>query len=161
MALRGGSWAKVVLVVVLVAVVAVPTSILGFATEIGRMGTASHRTVPAITNGLPVVQRWVPSSTGPGNVTWTLCLMNNTLLTGNVGCPNGTNPNDAAYDSGNGNVYVANEGSNNLNVISGNTNTVIAMVSVGVSPWWVAYDSGNGNMYVANEGSDTTVLIDG
>ena len=62
-----------------------------------------------------------------------------------------------AYDSGNGYVYVANSGSNNVSVISGTT--VVATIPVGNIPYGVAYDSENGYVYVANSGSNTTSVI--
>ena len=40
--------------------------------------------------------------------------------------PVDTNPNGVAFNSTNGNIYVANFDSNNVSVISGSTKTVIA-----------------------------------
>src|SRR2546427_1093821 len=62
-----------------------------------------------------------------------------------------------AYDSGNGYVYVANAGSDNVSVISGTT--VVATVPVGDDPIGVAYDSGNGYVYVTNDNSNNVSVI--
>jgi len=71
-----------------------------------------------------------------------------------------------AYDPSNGYVYVANYGSNNVSVINGSTNKVIASIGVGVAsfdvgvwPWGVAYDPSNGYVYVTDEGSYTVSII--
>ncbi|MCL4324933.1 MAG: hypothetical protein M1144_05680, partial [Candidatus Thermoplasmatota archaeon] len=60
----------------------------------------------------------------------------------------GSSPWGVAYDSGNGYVYVANYGSNNVSVLSGAK--VVASVPVGTSPSGVGYDSANGYVYVTN-----------
>src|SRR3989442_776944 len=67
----------------------------------------------------------------------------------------GTSSYGIAY--GNGNIYVANFGSNNVSVIN-STNTVVATIPVGIHPAGVTY--GNGNAYVANYGSNTVSVID-
>src|SRR2546426_10367872 len=66
-----------------------------------------------------------------------------------VGLP----PEEVAYDSGKGELFVANEGANNVSVISDVTNTVVATISVGSRPNGVAYDSGKGEVFVTNGGS--------
>src|SRR5439155_760787 len=58
---------------------------------------------------------------------------------------------------GNGNIYVSNDGSSSVSVISGTTNSVIATVPVGTSPLGVAY--GNGNIYVSNYDSSSVSVI--
>src|SRR3989475_12816993 len=64
----------------------------------------------------------------------------------------GPPPEDVAYDSGKGELFVANEGANNVSVISDVTNTVVATISVGSRPNGVAYDSGKGEVFVTNGG---------
>ena len=78
-----------------------------------------------------------------------------------VPVPIGSGPFGVGYDSGNGYVYVANEGSSDVSVINGTT--VVATVPVGSEPGGVAYDSGNGYVYVANSAwfSDTVSVING
>jgi len=71
----------------------------------------------------------------------------------------GTDPGLAAYDSGNGYIYVANAGSHNVSVISGTT--LKATVSVGESPEFPTYDSGNGWIYVSNVGYHTIEALSG
>ena len=112
-----------------------------------------------------------PSASGPGNVTWTLCLLNGQLLAGNAVCnnppnsPNDTYPGGVAWDSQNGYLYVANIGYNtgisNVSVINGVTDAVVGSVPVGSMPWDVAYDNGNGYLYVTNENSNSVSVING
>src|SRR3989442_13193252 len=69
----------------------------------------------------------------------------------------GVYPVGVAYDSGNGYVYVANLGSNDVSVISGTT--VVATIPVGIGPHGVAYNSENGYVYVTNSfSSDESVI---
>jgi len=75
-----------------------------------------------------------------------------TVTVGN--CPVG-----AAYDSGNGYVYVANRYSNNVSAINGTT--VVATIPVANYPAGVGYDSGNGYVYVTSTGSNTVSVISG
>jgi YVTN family beta-propeller protein len=58
-------------------------------------------------------------------------------------------------------LYVANAGSNNVSVISGASNTVVASVPVGSDPRGIAYDSNNNDIYVNDEGSGTASVISG
>ena len=89
----------------------------------------------------------------------TLVLFNNTLMPGNFLAGNGLRPTGAAYDSGKGEAFVANGGSDTVSVISDATNAVVATVAVGSGPIGVAYDSGKGEVFVANEGSDNVSVI--
>src|SRR5438132_704729 len=73
--------------------------------------------------------------------------------------PVGANPTFAAYDSGQGEVFVANTGDDTVSVISDSSNTVTATVSVGAGPFGVSYDSGTGEVFVANTGDDTVSVI--
>ena len=72
--------------------------------------------------------------------------------------PVGAQPLFLAYDSGNGEVFVANFNDSSVSVISDSSNTVTATVSVGTNPVGVAYDSGKGEVFVANS-SDNTVSV--
>jgi len=60
----------------------------------------------------------------------------------------GTDPGLAAYDSGNGYVYLANTGSHNMSLI--NALKLQATVSVGESPEFPTYDSTDGWIYVSD-----------
>jgi YVTN family beta-propeller protein len=68
-------------------------------------------------------------------------------------------PNGVAYDSGKGEIFVANEFAGSVSVISEATNTIIATIPVGVRPWGVAYDAGRGEIFVSNRGSRTVSVI--
>ncbi len=101
------------------------------------------------------------NTSNAGYVKYTLVLINNTLLKGNVPYGNGIAPCALAYDSANGYIYVANGGSNTVSVINGATNTVIDNITVGNRPYAIAYDPANGYVYVANRGSNTVSVING
>jgi len=74
----------------------------------------------------------------------------------------GDTPVGVAYDSGRGEVFVANEGSANVSVIADANNTVVATVTVGTDPWGVAYDRGKGEVFVGHFHSDNvSVICDG
>jgi len=95
-------------------------------------------------------------------VKYTLDLINNTLFNGNfVNTYNGRNPDGAAFDSANGYIYVTNKYSNNVSVINGATNKVIASIGVGSHPYSAAFDSANGYIYVTNQYSDNVSVING
>ncbi len=97
-----------------------------------------------------------------GYVKYTLDLLNNTLLNGNVpNVRNGLDPIGLVFDSANGYIYVSNDGSNTVSVINGTTNTVIDNITVGTYPSGVAYDSANGYIYVSILNSSTVSVING
>ncbi|MEM3846806.1 MAG: hypothetical protein QXU98_14010, partial [Candidatus Parvarchaeota archaeon] len=73
----------------------------------------------------------------------------------------GNSPEGVAYDSASNTIYVANTGSNNVSVISGSTNHVIATVYVGSAPYAVAYDPTNNSIYVADSSSGSITIISG
>src|SRR2546430_8988589 len=71
----------------------------------------------------------------------------------------GSNPTGVAYDSARGEIFVANQGSNTVSVISASTNAVVATVPVGFGSIGVAYDSARGEIFVANHFSNTVSVI--
>jgi len=84
----------------------------------------------------------------------------------------GTSPWGIAYDPSNGYLYVTNGWfggyggyvwyyTNNVTVINGATNTVIANISVGEGPYGVLYDPSNGYIYVTNTAQNNVSVIDG
>jgi YVTN family beta-propeller protein len=74
----------------------------------------------------------------------------------------GSGPDAIAFDSMNGNLYVANQVDGTVSVISGQTNTVIGSpIPVGKTPFGIAFDSANGNLYVTNSGDNTVSVISG
>jgi len=64
--------------------------------------------------------------------------------------PVGNNPFGIAYDSANGEIYVANYAGNSVSAINEATNSLITTIPVTINPLGVAYDSANGNIYVTN-----------
>ncbi len=73
----------------------------------------------------------------------------------------GLAPNGAAYNPANGMVYIANRDSNDVSVIDGASNRVVATVAVGLSPNGVAVDPSTNRIYVANWDSNDVSVIDG
>jgi len=84
----------------------------------------------------------------------------------------GTSPWGIAYDPSNGYLYVTNGWfgfyggewwyyTNNVTVINGATNTVIANISVGEGPYGILYDPSNGYIYVTNTAQNNVSVIDG
>jgi YVTN family beta-propeller protein len=81
-----------------------------------------------------------------------------------VGVPSAI-PVGVAFDSANGDIYVANSASDDVAVISGSTNVVIETIPVGFIPFTgsfpvgVASDSANGQIYVTNSiGSYVSIM---
>jgi len=91
----------------------------------------------------------------------TLDLCTNTLYVGNAlptDC-RGSAPQDVAYDSANGEVFVADTGSKSVSIVNDGTDKLVATVPVGTSPQNVVYDSGKGEVFVANTGSNSVSVI--
>jgi YVTN family beta-propeller protein len=75
-------------------------------------------------------------------------LANGQTVTATV--PVGTGPFGLAYDSAKDEIFVANQGSDTVSVVSDSNNKVIATVKVGGQPESAAYDSAKGEVFVAN-----------
>ena len=78
----------------------------------------------------------------------------------------GNNPEGVAYDSGAGEMFVANSGAGRtVSVISDGTNAVVATITLAsgtTSLLSVAYDSAKGEIFVASQGAGTvSVICDG
>ena len=98
---------------------------------------------------------------GIGSVTYTLDLLNNTLLPGNSPVPWCSYPTFVAAVSALNEEFVTCDESNNVVIIDSQTGNVEAGVSVGSSPAGIAYDNGDGGVYVANGESNTVSVISG
>ncbi len=70
----------------------------------------------------------------------------------------GANPAGVAYDSGKGEIFVANEGGSTVSVITDTTNAVVATITVSY-PIGVVYDSGKGEVFVTSAGSNMVSVI--
>ncbi len=75
--------------------------------------------------------------------------------------PVGATPDAVGYDPANGDVYVANGGSDNVTVINATQGEVVVSISVGAYPDGIAYDAANGNIYEVNDVSDNVSVICG
>jgi YVTN family beta-propeller protein len=79
----------------------------------------------------------------------------------------GTGPEAVAYDSGTGEIFVANygppfataEAPGSVSVISDSNNSVVATIQVGVGPVGLAYDSGKNEIFVAHSIDNTVSII--
>jgi YVTN family beta-propeller protein len=58
-------------------------------------------------------------------------------------------------------VYVPNAGSQNVTIIGGSTNTVVATVAAGNIPRGIVFNPQNNRVYVSNYSSDNITVIDG
>ncbi|HXQ79397.1 MAG TPA: YncE family protein, partial [Thermoplasmata archaeon] len=73
--------------------------------------------------------------------------------------PVGTDPFGVEVDNSTNEVFVTNTGSDNVTVISGQTNLVVGTVAVGGEPYGVAYDWASNDVYVANGGTNNVTII--
>ncbi len=73
--------------------------------------------------------------------------------------PVGTSPLFATCDARNGYIYVSNNGSDNVSILSGPN--LIATVKVGTNPWYSGYDPADGYVYVPNFGSRNVSVLNG
>ena len=71
----------------------------------------------------------------------------------------GTQPYGVGYDSGKGEVFVVNYGSNSVSAISEQSNAVVSTISVGTNPADIAYDPAKGEMFVSDSGSSSVSVI--
>src|SRR5579863_7727669 len=73
--------------------------------------------------------------------------------------PVGSAPWAVAFDSANNELYVTNNGGNNVSVINATSGSVIKTIAVGKAPEEIAYDSANKELYVANNQSNSVSVI--
>src|SRR5439155_447347 len=113
-------------------------------------------TTSSLSNGIHKILARATDSAGNVGISYST----NTVVGSQISV--GTQPRGTAFDSANGNLYVANIGSNSVCVINGATNTILGSpISVGSNPSGIAFDSANGNLYVANQGSNSVSVING
>ena len=60
------------------------------------------------------------------------------------------------YNSASGTIYVGNQGTNYVSILSGSTNKVIGNVTVGQGPVSPVFDPNNGYVYVTNSNSNNS-----
>ena len=80
--------------------------------------------------------------------------------------PVGVNPCGLVYNTTDNRVYCANQTSDNIKVIAGDTNTVIATIPVvnypvGLDPRGIVYNPTNDRVYCVHPGNDTVTVING
>ena len=74
--------------------------------------------------------------------------------------PLGKDPGGGAYDTRNQAVYVSNQKSDNVTVVSSSTHSH-SSIPVGTSPYSILYDPNNGKLYVPNYNSSNVSIIYG
>ena len=100
-----------------------------------------------------------PSDGSTAVVADTLVLTNDTVEPGNFLPANGVDPVALAFDSADGDLYVADQGSASVTVIDGWTNTVIDSIPLSFWPKVIAYDPANETIYVgANSTNNLTAI---
>lgn len=72
----------------------------------------------------------------------------------------GKTPSSGAYDASNGEVYISNQGSNNVTVINSKTFKT-SSIPVGKNPADIVFDPSNGHLYVTNLNSSNVSIISG
>ena len=148
------------LVLVLVAVMTVPPAELG-----GSQGSSPAlspfpvRATLSAPLGLGVQGAQLSSCNPTPCVANTLVTFNNTLVPGNFLASDGGEPMAASYDPAQGEIFVADYGTNVVSVVSDTTNKAEAAVSVGSGPDAIAYDNGKGEAFVANWNSGNVSVI--
>ena len=71
-------------------------------------------------------------------------------------------PAGIAYNSDNGNLYVANRGSDTVSVINGSTNSLVNEITLDtIAPSGIIYNAANNYIYVTNAGSNNVTVING
>ena len=124
---------------------------------------ASRGLVPSNAQIGPEVKAGPPKVPVPGwpYVQYTLNMCNNDLLYGDnlsASCSYYA-PLGMAYDSGKGEIFVANQPFGNVTIINDTTNTIVANVTVGGEPYYLVYDSAKSEIFVANYGSNNVSVI--
>jgi YVTN family beta-propeller protein len=71
----------------------------------------------------------------------------------------GSDPSAEAYDSGKGEIFVANSNSDDVSVINDTADTVLTTIPVGTDPLAATYDSGKGEVFISNEKSANVSVI--
>jgi YVTN family beta-propeller protein len=88
-----------------------------------------------------------------------LDLINGTLLPGNFWGTTAYSPVNPVYDSGKGEVFVANSGSSSVSVINASDDKVVAVTRVGTTPGGLTYDAQLGEVFAANWDSNSVSVI--
>ncbi len=98
---------------------------------------------------------------GPSNPPGSVVVLSGATNTVIGTVPVGKLPETPVVDAQNGNLYVANYGTNNVSVISGTANAVIGSVPTGAGPNPPTYDGGDGDLYVTCDISNNVTVISG
>jgi YVTN family beta-propeller protein len=125
-------------------------------------GTPQHAH-SSVTNGrAPSRSPSVNPAVGPPTVSSTFVLFNDSLVSGNFLAQYGTEPQDVAFDSSTGDLFVSDFGTDSVSIIGSVPsigNEVIHVVDVGEEPEGIVYDAAQHAVYVADWGDGTVDVI--
>jgi YVTN family beta-propeller protein len=135
-------------------------------TGLGSLGATANTITPFPTTGLPVAGG--TSSTG-NFFTANPTTNNSSVVSSSVSAettiipvgPAGVGPVAIAGSSVNSKVYIVNQGSNNVTVVSTTDNTVIKpSIPVGAQPIWGVMSADGVDIFIVNQGDGTVSVID-
>lgn len=89
----------------------------------------------------------------------TLVLSNNTLVAGNFLAPDAVGPAAVAYDSNQGEIFVASAESPTVTVLAAESLTVVATIAIQSDSEGLVYDSGTGQIFVSDTGTKNVSVI--
>jgi YVTN family beta-propeller protein len=81
-------------------------------------------------------------------------------VTNTVALPAGSHPVAVAGNATSSKIYVVNQGTNNVTVVSTTDNTVIKTIPVGIQPIWAVMSADGVDVFVVNQGAGTVSVID-
>ena len=70
-----------------------------------------------------------------------------------------SSPVGMAYDSQNGNLYVASCTYGNVYVVNTTSNKIVGNISVGKDPFCLSYDNSNSLLYITNPNTNNVTLV--
>jgi YVTN family beta-propeller protein len=144
----------------MVVVLLLPTLPVAF----GAVPASSHAPISGRVDMAPVPSNapasFVRPSVYPENLS-TLTLFNNSLLPGIVQSARGAQPSLEVFDPVTDEIFVADFYSDILDVVSGETNQVVATVPVGEYPNSLAYDPVTNDIFYGLQEADLVGLING
>jgi YVTN family beta-propeller protein len=110
------------------------------------------------TNRVFIVNRGDPSASIPPSVSSYIALLPTSTVSTVTLPPTSLDP-VAGATSSSGNIYIANRGSNNVDLIAGGVFAVTASIPVGTEPVMIAGNAANNKIFVVNHGSNNVTEI--
>jgi YVTN family beta-propeller protein len=130
--------------------------------DASEAGTPPHAHSSGTNSRAPSRSPSVNSAVGPPTVSSTFVLFNDSLVSGNFLAQYGAEPQDVAFDSSTGDLFVSDFGTDEVSIIGSVPsigNEVIHVVDVGEEPEGIVYDAAQHAVYVADWGDGTVDVI--